>query len=94
MYLSPLIRFNRAISSTLILPDHPIKAIAISEVVSILIPILNTTYYARTIGHIMAFLYNPSFISSILENYEKPFKIYYQLELFLFIIFYIFNFLL
>ena len=45
MQLIPLLRVNRALASVMICPDHPVKAIAISEVVSVIGPFLNPKMY-------------------------------------------------
>ena len=39
--LYPLIRANRALISVLIYPEHPVQAIAASEIVSVFGPFLN-----------------------------------------------------
>lgn len=87
MYLSPLIRINRAVASTLILPDHPIQAIALSETITIFAPLLNPSFYSRTIAHIITFMYNPRFSWYILKNYEKGDIVYNQAEICLLILF-------
>ena len=42
MYLVPLIRANRAIAASLIFPENPLPAIAASEVISVIGPILKS----------------------------------------------------
>ena len=93
MYLTPLIRINRAIASTYICPDHPLKAIAISESISLFTPLLNPKLYSKTVAHIITFLYNPGFLFYILRNYEKSNLIYNQAEFCFLILFnLLFNF--
>ena len=87
MYLSPLIRINRAVASTLILPDHPVQAIALSEMITVFAPLLNPSFYSRTIVHIITFMYNPRFAWYILKNYEKADIVYNQAEISLLILF-------
>jgi len=81
MQLIPLLRFNRAIASAMIYPDHPVKAIAISEVVSVIGPFLNPKMYSRIIATTVALMYLPNFAHEILNYYVKNNKIYYQAEI-------------
>ena len=48
MYLIPLIRLNRAIATTLIIPNEPVKAIAISEN-ELYIPVLRRGFIGNSI---------------------------------------------
>ena len=68
MLLIPLIRASRSISACLIYPEHPVQAIAISEFVSVLGPLLNQDLYSVILGSIMAVAYNPRFAYFYLEN--------------------------
>ena len=47
MYLVPLIRANRAIAASLIFPENPLPAIAVSEVISVIGPILKPDLFPR-----------------------------------------------
>ena len=80
-YLLPFIRANRAFASTLIYPQHPLQAIAISEVVSVFGPLLNKDVYSKIIGFVIAITYVPQFSSLLLEIYNKQNKIYHQAEI-------------
>ena len=71
MYLIPLIRVNRAIASTILLPDEPFKAIAISEIISTIEPILN---FKEFIVYSIAIMYKPEYSSGIIEIYTKHSK--------------------
>ena len=70
MYLVPLIRSNRAIAASLIYPSHPLQAIAISEIISVIGPFFNPKLFARIIGTTMAMMYNPEFASSYIKYYN------------------------
>ena len=85
MYLVPLIRTNRAIAASLIYPEHPIQAIAISEVISVLGPFLNPNMYNKIIGIMFAIMYMPNYSSYFLNYYYKQNLLYDQAELFVFI---------
>ena len=52
MYLYPLIRINRALAATLIYSEHPVEAIAISEVISVVGQFFNPMIYRNLIGTI------------------------------------------
>lgn len=79
--LLPFIRFNRALASTLIYPEHPIKAIAISESISVIGPLLNPNMYKKIIGLMLAMMYMPNFASAIINIHNKNKIIYYQSEI-------------
>jgi hypothetical protein len=81
MYLIPLVRTNRAIAASLIYPENPILAVAVSEIVSVIVPLLNPKKYSKIMAHIIAFIYNPNFASSILESYKNSDIIYYKSEI-------------
>mgnify|MGYP001226430614 CR=1 FL=1 len=71
MNLTPLIRSNRAIAACLIYPSHPIQAIAISELSSVIIPILNPKLFLRILGTTIAIMYQPYFAHYYIKSYHK-----------------------
>ena len=81
MYLTPLIRTNRAIAASLLYPDHPIQAIAISELSSVIIPILNPKLFPRILGTIIAMMYQPNFAYYYIKKYHEINTIYNQAEI-------------
>jgi hypothetical protein len=81
MYLIPLVRTNRAIAASLIYPENPVLAVAASEIVSVIVPLLNPKKYSKIMAHIIALIYNPNFASSIVESYQNSDKIYYRSEI-------------
>jgi hypothetical protein len=81
MYLTPLIRTNRAIAASLLYPDHPIQAIAISEFASVIIPILNPKLFPRILGTIIAMMYQPNFAYYYIKKYHEINTIYNQAEI-------------
>jgi hypothetical protein len=84
MYLIPLIRLNRAIASTIILPDEPIKAIAISEIISAIEPILN---FKEFMVYTVAIMYRPEYSSEIIKIYEKRKLVYKEAEIYCLLVF-------
>ena len=81
MFLIPLVRLNRAITSCYILPLEPIKSIALSELISVLIPLFDNRIFAKMFGHIKAILYSPNFTLQFIKSYEKSEIYYYNSEL-------------
>lgn len=79
--LYPFIRVNRGISSLLIYPEHPIQALAFSEVVSVIGPFLTPKMYKKIYGLILAIMYVPSFSHHLITSYNKQFIIYNQAEI-------------
>ena len=83
MYLIPVVRTCRAITACTILPDNPLLAITISEVISYTIPFINNSpIYA--INNILLFIfyyfyYTESAIE-LMNNYEKKYIIQYNFE--------------
>ena len=95
MYLVPFIRINRAFASTLLLPNEPIKAIAISETVSVFGPFLNPYMYKKIINMTIILMYIPNYSSYLLEHYKNENLKYNQAEIcciLLFNLILIFNF--
>ncbi len=81
MYLVPLIRTNRAIAASLIYPEHPIQAIAISETISVLGPFFNPNMYNKIIGIMFAIMYIPNYSSYFLNYYYKQNLLHDQAEI-------------
>tara|TARA_B110001450_G_scaffold45573_1_gene42143 strand:- start:1282 stop:1575 length:294 start_codon:yes stop_codon:yes gene_type:complete len=81
MYLVPLIRANRAIAASLIYPEHPIQAIAISELSSVIIPILNPDLFPRILGTIIAAMYQPYFAHYYIKKYHELNNIHNEAEI-------------
>lgn len=81
MYLIPLIRINRAVASTLILPNEPLKAIAVSEIISIFSPIINPFMYKKILTLTISLMYMPNYSYFILNNYKKKNLKYNQPEI-------------
>ena len=81
MYLVPLIRTNRAIAASLIYPEHPIQAIAISAIVSVLGPFFNPNMYNKIIGLMFAIMYMPNYSNYFLNYYYKQNLLHDQAEI-------------
>ena len=81
MYLIPLVRLNRAITSCYILPLDPIKSIAISEFISVFLPLFDDRIFAKMFGFTKSFVYSPIFLIEFLKTYENSEKFYYNSEL-------------
>ena len=81
MYLAPLIRANRAIAASLLYPSHPIQAIAISEIASVIIPVLNPEMLPRIIGTMFAIMYHPTFAHYYVKKFHELNTIHNQAEI-------------
>ena len=81
MYLIPIVRANRAIAASLLFPQHPLQAIATTEVISVFGPFLNPNMYSKIMGLTLAIMYNPNFFRFYIENYQKTQTYYYQAEI-------------
>jgi hypothetical protein len=81
MYLIPLVRSNRAIAASLLYPQHPLQAIAVSEIISVFGPLLDNKMYTKIMCLTIAMMYNPKFCSFFIENYQKTQNYYYQAEI-------------
>jgi len=90
MYLIPFIRINRALASTLLMPNEPIKAIAISETVTLFGPFLNPYMYKKIINMTIILMYIPNYSSNILEYYKNENLKYNQAEICLILLFNLF----
>lgn len=87
--LQGLLRMNRAIILTSLVPDHKITALAGSEILSVIGPYINPKTTTQALGFAFAILYTPEFSSYFLDLYTKKNLIYLQTEIlvtFLFII--------
>lgn len=81
MYLIPLVRANRAIATCLLYPQHPVQAIAASEIISVFGPLLDNKMYTKIIALTIAMMYNPNFSKFFIQNYQKTQNYYYQAEI-------------
>tara|TARA_B100000902_G_scaffold397269_1_gene460502 strand:- start:10486 stop:10779 length:294 start_codon:yes stop_codon:yes gene_type:complete len=81
MFLIPLIRSTRAISASLIYPEHPVHAIAISEIVSVIGPILNPQLLPKILGTMYAIILNPTFAYYYLQKYNDINNMHNQAEI-------------
>ena len=66
-----IVRTNRAIALSFILPEQPIKAIALSESISVLEPILNYNIRNQILGLLLAMMYATIYIIYIRYLYTK-----------------------
>ena len=81
MYIKPLLRVNRAISASLLFPEHYLQAIATSEIVSVIVPFLNPELYSKILALSIILMYNPSFVWFYIKNNENIERKYYDAEL-------------
>ena len=86
MYLIPLLRLNKAISTAL--PIHPIQAIAAAELITVLGPFNSSEMYKKIFTLFMTIIYAPQFVNYIINNYYN--KLYYQTQTY-FLLFFILN---
>jgi hypothetical protein len=103
MYLIPLIRTSRCISSCFLYTYNPLLAITISEISSFIIPILyvnnhnnkvNTNisnylynFYYNLFGFIFILNFDTNYAYDLIEFYKNNDILKYYIELFLLIIF-------
>ncbi len=88
MYLIPLLRLNKAISTAL--PTHPIQAIAAAEIITFLGPFNSSEMYKKIFTLFMTIIYAPQFVNYIITNYNEDYKLYYQIQTY-FLLFFILN---
>ena len=81
MYVYPLIRANRAVISCLMMPNHPIQAIAISETLSVILPFFNSKNYPKFLSLYMTLSYASYYSSDIIKIYFNETTIYNKIEL-------------
>tara|TARA_Y100000748_G_scaffold301082_1_gene300699 strand:+ start:315 stop:614 length:300 start_codon:yes stop_codon:yes gene_type:complete len=81
MYIIPILRVNRAIAATLLYPEHPFKAIATSEIISVFGPFLDPKMYSKIMALTLAMMYNPNFSHFYIKNYKKNQNLYYYTEI-------------
>ena len=85
MYIKPLLRVNRAISASLLFPEHYLQAIATSEIISVISPFLNPELYSKILALTIILMYNPTstFVWFYIKNNENIERKYYDAELYL-----------
>lgn len=88
MYLIPFIRSSRAITSCIIYPEHPIQAIAISEISSFIIPFLN--YSPLSFIGFLVYIFDKDYTLNIIDFYKNKNLIYYQSEAISFSLFFLY----
>ena len=81
MKLIPLISTNRAVAACLIYPQDSLAAIAISETVSFISPILNPKILSRIITLTIVMLYAPKFTNFYIQKYSQINLQYQQAEI-------------
>ena len=81
MYLVPFIRINRAVASLFVLPNEPIKAIAISEIVSVFGPFINPYMYKKIINMTIILMYIPNYSGYVLQYYKNENLKYNEAEI-------------
>jgi hypothetical protein len=92
MFLIPLVRTGRAISSCLLFPEYPIEAIAASEIVSYIGPFINyPPINLNIIGFTIYLIYDPIYARELMHMYKNQNILYYKLEL-LMLVFFLLNF--
>lgn len=86
MYLIPLVRTSRAICTCLIFQKHPVECIAVSEILSYVIPFINyPNFQLNIIGFTLYLWYAPEYTHQLMTIYFNQNKFYYNLEIILLI---------
>ena len=86
LHLIPLIRTTRAISACTLFPNHPIIAIATSEVISYTIPFINnSSLYAfnNMILFMFYMVYYYELANDVINKFSTKYFNYYFIELFI-----------
>ncbi len=73
------IRIGRVAAATLLFPEHEIPAIAASEMISVLAPVLNKSFMEKVLHAIVVTIYAPRFSHAYIsklsnndnENYQQ-----------------------
>jgi hypothetical protein len=77
MYLVPLIRSSRALTSTILYPENPLLAVTLSETLSVVIPYINFE-----LKHpMLVFRLISSYDNFMYMMYEEDKEKYYKIEL-------------
>ena len=88
MYLIPLVRTGRAITSCVLFPEYPLQAMAASEMISYVFPFID---YPPITFNIISFtiylIYDPLYARDLIQIYKNQSILYYRLELILLTIF-------
>jgi len=85
--LQGLLRMNRAMILSTLVPDHKIAAVAGSELISIIGPYINPKTSSDALAFAFAILYTPDFTRYFLDLYTKKNLIYLQTEIFVTLVF-------
>ena len=94
MYLIPYIRTSRAITSCLLFPQHPIQAIAASELISYTVPFITYPSFILNIIGFTFYLFNdPKYTKYLIEIYKNKNILYYKAEFFSILLFNIYLFI-
>ncbi len=81
MNLISLVRTNRAIAASLVYSQHPLYAIAASEVISVFGPFLNPKMYTKIMALTLVMMHNPNLSHFFIKKYQKTQNYYYQAEI-------------
>jgi hypothetical protein len=94
MYIIPLIRTGRAISAYYLFPVESFYAIAISETISYIIPVIKKSILDKDkLIYMFYFIFDYNKSIDLIEKYRKERKVYYNFELFSIILFLIYNYI-
>ena len=81
MYIIPLIRTQRAIAACSIYPQHPLQAIAISEILSLTLPFIkNSTFNTDILVFMFYFFYSNEHALHLIEQYKQKDILFYKYE--------------
>ena len=81
MFLIPYIRTSRAVSSCLLFPNHPIEAIATSEIISYIGPFLKKNYnYSDIVLFMFYYFYYNEDAKNLINTIKNKNLQYYQAE--------------
>lgn len=92
MFLIPYIRTARSVTSCLLFPNHPIEAIATSEIISYIGPFIKKTYdYSDIMLFMFYYFYYNDEAKNLINDIKNKNLQYYQIEACLLSIFLCYN---
>jgi len=82
MYLIPIIRSSRAVAACTLMPSHPVEAIAVSEIISLVLPFIkNSTMNTDILIFMFYFFTDTDHALQLIEQYKQKDLLYYQSEI-------------
>lgn len=82
MYLIPLIRSGRAVAACTLFPLQPVQSVAVSEVISLVLPFIKNSIMSSDILIFMFYFFNNTEQAlQLIEEFKEKDLLYYQSEI-------------